>query len=497
VVEAAAPGAVARPGRRLIRASRYEDRLLWPDVSVSETQPARDAGERPGDTLWSPAYAALSIGIVALISLVAFEAMAVGTAMPRAVADLDGLTFYAWGFSGFMTASMFGTVLAGEACDRFGPLGPFLAGIGLFTGGLVVAGAAPTILVFLVGRVVQGLGGAAVIVAVYVIVARAYPSQLRPRVFAVMSAAWVLPSVVGPLVAGIVTETWTWRLVFLGLAPFAVAPVLLVLPRLRALPSVEPAERRPGQKLRAAATAVGVGVLQYAGQAAGEELRWWIPLLGAVGLVLMAVGLPGLLPAGTLRFARGLPTVVGLRGLFSGAFFGAQAFIILMLQEQRGMTATMAGLALTVGALGWSAGSWWQGRPATRTPRHRLIELGAIFVTVGIVVVLVSAHPSLPAWLPSVAWVLSGLGMGLSLSSLSVLLLEYSPPQDQGANVAAGQVSDSLGNVLLVATTGVIFASLHEVVAAWDVYRAIYLVTLAVALAGVVVARRVRPPVSG
>lgn len=470
---------------------------------MSQAEPASNSDQQPkaSESLWGPAYAALSIGIVALISLVAFEAMAVGTAMPRAVVDLGGLAFYAWGFSGFMTASMFGTVLAGEACDRFGPLGPFLAGIGLFTGGLVIAGTAPAMLVFIVGRVIQGLGGAAVFVTTYVIVGRAYPSRLRPRAFAIFSAAWVLPSIVGPLVAGFVTEAWSWRLVFAGLVPFAVAPLLLVLPRLRTLPTIKPADQRPGRKRRAAATAIGVGLLQYAGQAAGEGLRWWILVLTAVGVLLMAVSLPALLPAGTLRFARGLPTVVGLRGVFAGAFFGAQAFIPLMLVEHRGMTTTMAGLALTVGSLGWSMASWWQGRPGTRTPRHRLIESGAMFVTAGLVVVLLSAQPSLPAhlsaWLPSVGWVFSGLGMGLAWSSLSVLVLEYSPPREQGANVAAAQVSDSLGNVLLVATTGVIFASLHEAVAAWGVYSAIYLVTLAVALAGVVLARRVRPPVAG
>jgi MFS family permease len=468
-------------------------------VSVSETQPTSKPDA--SDSLWSPAYAALSVGIVSLISLVAFEAMAVGTAMPRAVADLDGLAFYAWGFSGFMTASMFGTVLAGEACDRFGPLAPFLAGIALFTGGLVVAGVAPTMPVFIAGRVIQGLGGAAAIVTAYVIVGRAYDPRLRPRAFAVMSAAWVLPSILGPAIAGVLTETWTWRLVFLGLVPFAIAPLLLVLPRLRALPAVEPAEGRSGRKLRAAATAVGVGLLQYAGQEVGEEPGQRLLTLAAVGALLMAVSLPGLLPAGTLRFARGLPTVVGLRGIFAGAFFGAQAFLPLMLVEQVGMSVTTAGLALTVGSLGWSTGSWWQGRPATRTPRHRLIVAGATFVAVGLVIVLVSAQPGLPAslaaWLPSAGWVFAGLGMGLGLSSLSVLLLEYSPPQDQGANVAAGQVSDSLGNVLLVATGGVIFASLHEAVEGWDVYRVIYAVMLAVACAGIVLARRVRPSTAG
>ncbi len=440
----------------------------------------------------SPPYRALTIGIVTLVLLIAFEAMAVNTAMPVAVSELHGLAFYAWGFSGFMTASMFATVVAGELCDRIGPVLPFVAAVGAFVAGLVIAGAAPTMLVFVLGRMVQGLGGGAVVVTMYVIVGRAYPSALRPRVFSAISSAWVLPSIVGPVIAGTVTEHTTWRLVFLGLAPLAVGLVFLVLPRLRGLPAVdaEPPAPRRGRKRRALAAAAGIGLLQYAGQ----ERQWWSLLLVAAGLAFLVLSLPRLLPPGTLRFARGLPSVVGLRGLFSGAFFGAQAFIPLMLIELRGMSATVAGLVLTVGSLGWSTGSWWQGRRGLRMTRARLIGVGAVFVTSGLALVLLAVVPVIPQWTAALGCVLAGLGMGLATASLSVLLLEYSPTEEHGASGAAAQMSDSLGNVALVGLAGVIFATLHSQVAPALVYAPIYAVMIAVAGAGIVLSRRAHRP---
>jgi len=460
-----------------------------PTSQLSPSSSQRSPGG-PDDRLLSSTYRALTIGIVTLILLVAFEAMAVSTAMPVAVSELRGLAFYAWGFSGFMVASMFATILSGELCDRLGPVLPFLLGVGLFAAGLAIAGAAPTMLVFVAGRMVQGLGGGAVVVTLYVIVGRAFPAELRPRVFAAISSAWVLPSIVGPVVAGLVTEHASWRLVFLGLLPLAIGPVVLVLPRLRGLPAVEPSAPRQGRKRRALGAAAGIGMLQYAGQ----ERTWWsVPLLVA-GLVLVVMSLPRLLPAGTLRFAAGLPAVVALRGVFAGAFFGAQAFIPLMLIEHRGLSTTLAGLTLTVGALGWSTGSWWQGRSRMRTSRPRLIEIGAIFVASGLVVVLVSTFTAVPSFMAGVGCVLSGLGMGLALASLSVLLLEYAPTHEHGAAGAAGQMADALGNVALVGGAGVIFAFLHGRTGATTVFATIYGVMIAVAAVGVVLSGRARRP---
>lgn len=453
-----------------------------------ETDPDTDPPTREG--VLSPTYRGLTIGIVTLIVLVAFEAMAVTTAMPVAVRELDGLAFYAWGFSGFMVAMLFGTVVSGEICDRIGPAKPFLFGVGTFTVGLVVSGVAPTMLMFVFGRVIQGFGAGILIVTLNVIAGRAFPSALRPRLFSMISAGWVLPAIVGPLIAGTLTEHASWRVVFLGLVPFAIVPVLLVGHRLRALPEIAPPAPRPGRKWLALAVAVGIGLLQYAGQ----EPRWWTLALAVVGVVLLLPNLPKLLPPGTLRFRRGLPSVVGLRGLVASAFMGTNAFLPLMLSSHRGLSTTAAGIVLTVGSLGWTTGAWWQGRPAVRTSRAGLIQIGTCFVATGVAVMASAVLPVVPVWAAGVGAVIAGLGMGLTMASLGVLVLEYSPTVEQGKNSASAQMSDSMGQVVFIGIGGVLFAALHTTVQPTAVFLAIDLVMVGVGLTAAILARRVRLP---
>lgn len=457
-------------------------------MTVSVDSPAEGTPVATDDRIFGSKFRSLTFGIVALVLLVAFEAMAVTTAMPVAVRELNGLSLYAWGFSGFMVASLFATVVAGGIADRRGPVPPFLAGVTLFTGGLILAGLAPTMVLFLLGRAVQGLGGGAVVVALFVIVGRAYPGHLRPRVFAVISSAWVLPSIVGPLVAGTVSEHASWRWVFLGLVPLVLGPLLVMLPRLRHLPKVEPGTPQAGRNWLALFAAVGIGLLQWAGQ----ELQWFSLIALAVGVVAIVASLPKLLPPGTLRFRRGLPTVVAMRGLLAGAFFGSQAFVPLMLIEHRGLSTTVAGLTLTVGALGWSSGSFWQGRPSLRTPRSQLIRIGALFVASGTAVVALAVFTNVPVWLAAVGCAIAGLGMGLSLASLSVLLLDISPVEQQGVNTAAAQMSDSLGNVIFIGLGGVLFAFLHERVDAVATFLPIFVVMILVGLGALAASTRVR-----
>ena len=458
-------------------------------MAVDVTQASGDA--RP-TSIFDPERRRVTIGIVALVLLVAFEYMAVATAMPVAGRALDGLSLYPWAFSRFLLASLFATVVAGELSDRHGPGVPLLGGIALFTAGLLLAGLAPAMWVFILGRMVQGLGGGAAIVALYVVVARVYPEPLRPRAFAAMSGAWVLPSIVGPLAAGPVSEHLTWRLVFLGLVPLVVVPVVLTLPALRHLPS-EPARPRQGRARLAAGVALGAAALQYAGEHPGLVAV----LAAAVGISLLAVALPRLLPHGALRLARGLPTVVVMRGVLAGAFFGTETFVPLMLVEHRGLSPTLAGASLTGGAIGWATGSWWQGRPAMRTPRHRLIQAATALITASLVLVGSTAFVAMPVWLVAVGWTFGGLGMGAAFSSISVLLFELSAPSEQGANSAAVQLSDGLGSVLAIGMGGVVYAALLGTASGTALFGSVFAVMVVIAAAGVLAAGRVRPAVEG
>ncbi len=443
-------------------------------------------------SILSPPHRRLTIGIVATVVFIAFEAMAVATAMPKAVPALDGMRLYALAFSGYFTTSLFGMVLAGEVSDRRGPRLPLIAGTAAFTAGLMLAGTAQSMWPFVLGRAVQGLGGGIVIVALYVVVGRAYDDSMRPRIFAALSAAWVVPSIVGPLVAGAVADHLSWRLVFLGIAPLAALPVVLALPTIATVdgPPPDGPSLRRGRKRLALAVAVGMGLLQVAGMRADVVAIG----LAVVALVLLVPSVPRLLPRGTLRFGRGLPTVVAMRGVLAGAFFGAEAFVPLMLVQERGLSTTLAGLALTGGALGWATGSWYQGRPGLRVPRYVLVRVGAALVAAAIAGAGLALVPGVPVIAAGLAWAVGGVGMGMAMASVGVLLFELSPVSDQGANSASLQLSDALSSITFIGLAGVIFGSSHQ--AAADTSPAVFATILAVmvvlALFGAWAAGRVR-----
>jgi MFS family permease len=452
--------------------------------------------------LLDPQHRSLVVGVVGIVVAIAFEAIAVATAMPVAARELHGVRSYALAFSLFLTTSLVGMVLAGVVSDRRGPVLPFLGATVVFVAGLLLAGSAQDMWVLILARAVQGFGAGLNAVALYVVVGRAFSKSLRPRVFSALSGAWVLPALVGPPVAGLLADHASWRWVFFGVVPLTLGATALVLPRLRNLPAPEPASDPPAAERRgllgaAVGAALGAGALQYAGQELLSLPAVVTAGLAVAGGLLLGVCVTRLLPRGSLRLGRGLPTIVLMRGVFSGAFFGAEAFIPLMLIEQRGLATTVAGASLTGGALTWSLGSWYQGRPGLTLPRPRLVAGGSALVALGILVVSAALVPAVPgpltAVVAAVGWLVAGLGMGLGVTSLSVLLLEASPPAEQGANSAALQVSDSLGSILMLGLAGAVFAGLHDRGHDGLVFLGIYALTGVLAALGALVGHRATP----
>ncbi|GAA4617710.1 MFS transporter [Actinoallomurus liliacearum] len=402
---------------------------------------AETTGREPRPRLLTGPYRTTTIGILVVVTLLAFEQMAVGTAMPVAARDLGGLSMYAWGFSAVFITGLVGNVLAGGWADARGPAMPLFTGLAVFVTGLVIVGTAPAMTWFVAGRAVQGLGSGLAVVPLYVIVAGVYPETSRPRVFAAMSAAWVVPSLVGPSVGGLVAEHLGWRWVFLGLVPLIVPAAAMLIPALRGSRTRGVLPR--GRTLAAVALAVGAALLLW-----GIDHRSPLALPGLAGL---AYGLRVLLPRGTLRLGRGLPTAIAMRGLLMGTMSGTEVFIPLALITRHGFTPTAAGVVLTAGALGWSGGSWLQGR-STGGSRARFAVLGAALLATGVAGIAVALYVS--GWAAVPAWIVGGLGMGMALPTLSVQVLALSAPSEQGANSSALQISDTLGASLAVGVAG-------------------------------------------
>ncbi|HXR70606.1 MFS transporter [Actinocrinis sp.] len=452
------------------------------------------------DGLFSPKHLAVTIGIISSVLLTAFEAMAVSTAMPVAVADLRGLPYYSLAFSAFLTLSLLGMVLSGQRADARGPRLPYLGGFGLFGVGLLAAGTATSMAQFVLGRALQGFGAGLMIVSLYILVARAYPEYLRSKAFSVIASCWVLPAIIGPLIAGVLTEDVSWRWVFLGVAVLIVIPLAFLIQPLRNVPDApDPAQpatetdraRQRTVRICAALTALGAGLFQFGSQ----QLNWIGLVLVPLALVLLVPSVPRLLPRGIFRAGRGLPTVVAIRGLMAATYFGIEAFIPLMLVQERGMSVTGAGFSLTGAAISWALAAWSINRPwlRARLSQAGMVRLGAGVTAGSLLLAIVAISPHAPQWTAAVAMFLGAIGMGLVWPNVSVLTLELSDPGDQGANAASLQVADGLGSTLSIAVAGAVYHALHTTAAAdRPVFALMYGMFIAVGAVAWLIAPRVR-----
>ena len=423
----------ARDG--LVRDSRYAPR-------------APSGPHDDGTGLWSSHRRELTLGLVLTITLVAAEALAVSAAMPIVARDLGGDEQYGLVFSAFMVGSLLGIVIAGELIDRRGILFPFLVGLGLFAGGLLLAGLAPSMEVLIGSRFVQGLGGGAIPPVAYVAIGRSLPERLRPAMFAMLSTAWILPGVFGPAVGGAVAEFFHWRIVFLGLLPLVALSGWMSFDALRkVVPAAPKASGRSSSARLRDALVVAVGVILLTGGLSATEPAL-LAALGIPGIALTLYAFRRLVPPGTLSATRGYPTAVLLRGFLTFVFFVYDPYIPLLLTGVRDWTPTLAGVALTAATISWTFGSWTQARLSHRVPNERFALLGFAVVGIGTALVMTLLLPQVPTWVVIPTFAIAGYGMGLGYSQFALIVLRDVPAPDQGTVTSGLTLSDTLGATL-------------------------------------------------
>ncbi|GHH77878.1 MFS transporter [Promicromonospora soli] len=483
-------------------------------VTLSPAQ----SGAQPG-ALSRGAQRLVLTGMVALCSLGAFEALAVATAMPTIAVDLDGLRHYTLAFAVVFATSVVGMLTAGRWCDRTGPAPAMWTGVALFVAGLVVAGTATGMGALIAGRAVQGVGNGLFGVALYVLVARVFAPDRRPAVFSAFAAAWVVPAIVGPGLAGLVVDHLGWRWVFLGAAALTVPAAILMRPGLTAAQGgaaeangLADADNSVDEGLEGVSSAGGSlagdnsadGNSPGGGSVRGRSVDDAPPATSDAGLasggptgdVVVGQAERPLLHAlrlalAVLRAGRGLPAVVSVRALVSGAFTGAEVLLPLLLVHERHLSPGAAGLILTVGALGWSAASWVRGRNLLHLSHTGYVRLGGGLLALGMVGAAVLVLPGIPAWVGMAFWVLSGSGMGLVYPTLSVLTLELAPPHEHGSASSALQVADAVAAAIASSATGALLWTLYDV-AGLPAYAVVLGLTGMLASGAVVLAGRTR-----
>ena len=413
---------------------------------------------------WAPEYRRLSIGIVALVSVFGFEGISIGAVMPVAAADLNAISNYAVAFTSFTMASLLGMTFAGLWANKIGLARVVIFAVAALALGSMVAGFAPNLAVLTVGRSIQGFAMGIDLVTMYVVIGRMYPEALRAKALGMLAAAWVVPGLIGPGLAGLLVEISSWRMTFWIVPVLLIGPIMLLIPELKKLPFV-PSPIRTDARIQITSVLIAIGALA-AFQAGASHVGRWDPLLIAsifvVSLGVTAWSTKALMPRGFLRMAPGIPAIVGMRGVVAGSFFAAEVYVPLALQEIRGTSVALSGGVLTAATITWFAGSWLQGSHKLKLSRQQILFIGVLLTCLGIaltpVAVFVPTNIFVAAVVASVVWGIAAFGMGMCFPTLGVLMLDQSPDEEHARHSASLQMSDSFGVIIATALAGSVLA---------------------------------------
>jgi EmrB/QacA subfamily drug resistance transporter len=411
--------------------------------------------DAPLRRVW-PVVLAVQLGVL----LAALDATIVGTAMPTIIAALGDVALYPWVFSAYMLAATAVMPVFGGLSDRLGRKGPFLAGVGTFCAGSLVAGVAPSMLPLVAGRVLQGIGAGGILALSLVIFGDLFPGPRRGRMQGLITLVWGIASIAGPLLGGVIVDHWSWRWVFTMNLPLGGLVVALVW---RGLRETAPAALRTGaRRLDLGGTAlflVGTSALLFACLEPGPR-RVGAAVLGVLCLgaflrVERTAPAPLLAPA---LFRERSFVAACAAGFFSGfAMFGALVHVPLLVQWGHGTDATTAGLSLMTMSLGWSGVGLVAGNLVNLLGFWRLSVVGMAAMAAGYTGL--AARPDAGFLALRLAGAGVGIGMGLVAITLVLAVQTLIRREDRGIATSAVLFFRSIGGTVGVAVMGAVLTA--------------------------------------
>jgi EmrB/QacA subfamily drug resistance transporter len=404
-------------------------------------------------------------GVATALLLVSLDQTIVGNAMPRIVAELQGLDYYAWVTTVYLLTSTIVVPIAGKLGDMFGRKPFMLAGMIGFVGASALCGVSQNMAELVIFRGVQGLFAGMLFASVFAVIADIFPIEQRARIQGVFGAVFGLSSVLGPTIGGYLTDGPGWRWVFYVNVPVGVLAVALAavgLPFIRARAQV-----RDIDWTGAFALAAGLVPLLVAFSLTGthpwtDPQVWGLLALSAVVLVAFffverRAGQP-IVPFGLFRnnvFAVSV-TVAFFSAL---GMFGTILFVPLLYQGVLGVSATNSGQLLTPMMLGLIVFSTLAGQVMTRIRHYRFIgTLGVGTMLLGMIM-LAQVGVGTPTWQVAVDIAIIGAGLGMTFPLTLVAVQSALPRELLGVGSSQVQFWRNLGGTIGSAVLGSILAN--------------------------------------
>lgn len=399
---------------------------------------------------------ARSLAMMLMLFVATLDVLIVITAMPAIAVQLGDVHLYSWVFSAYTLASLASLPIFGGLADRFPTLRVMLGAVGVFMLGSVWAALAPSMLMLVIGRALQGIGAGGLFALPNLIIARHYPAALQPRALAMTSAVWGVSALLGPVVGGALLGVWGWHAIFWVNIPIGLVLIVLGIASLRGSGGGSQ-EAAPTNLLNPVLLAAATGLLLAATTAGGIRA---VALVAAGVLVALLYriserrSLP-IVPPEAWRGAGALGASIAIMGLIAIGFTASETFLTLLLQSGRGLSATSAGALISAGSLSWMGGTFLVSRRNDIGPRAKtLFGIGALLL--GLVGLLVFIVLALPVAVAFGCWMLAGLGMGTIYPSCTTVVLDNAQGHEAGRITAAGQLMQTLGSSVGAAVAGAV-----------------------------------------
>ena len=407
----------------------------------------------------------LFVGLMASLLLYALDTTVVSTAMKAITGELNGVRFYSWPFTSYMLCSTVAIPICGEISDLLGHKPIFLSGILTFLFGSALCGLSRTMMILIVCRGIQGIGGGMIVSSVFTVVADLFPPSQRGRYTGLVTSMYGVASIIGPLAGGFVTDHLGWRWIFFLNLPLGIFAASLIWIN---LPDSKPEEGKKTDVPGILTLVAALIPLLLAFSMVGSSFDWLsFPFWSLISVSALFLTVFGFLetkaesPVVPLTYFqdRAISFSFLMAFLNQALMFAVILYLPYFAQAVMGATATVSGMVITPMMIGLLLASNLAGQLISRTGKCRLLSMGSFALTAAGMLILSRINAAAAYDTVVLSSAVTGFAIGINMPISNVNAQNSVPRERIGGITSSVMFFKNLGRTVGSAGFGAILTN--------------------------------------